>query len=137
MNKLHIHNFYTTINTSSRKEIIMTFGQKIKLLRTQNGWTMEELANRLSDDSGRSIKKGRVSVWESDKNEPSFRVAQSIGSVFNVSVDYFKDNAGPLSEYVKNDSTKEDLISIYNDLIPKRRINLLNYAKAQLNEQND
>lgn len=115
----------------------MTFGQKIKLLRNQNGWTMEELANRLSDDSGRSIKKGRVSVWESDKNEPSFRIAQSIGSVFNVSVDYFKDNAGPLSKYVKNDSTKEDLISIYNDLIPKRRINLLDYAKQQLHEQND
>ena len=46
----------------------MTFGEKLKSLRKQNGWTMEELANRLSDDSGHSIKNGRVSFWESCQN---------------------------------------------------------------------
>lgn len=125
------------LNHHVKEVLFMTFGEKLKSLRKQNGWTMEELANRLSDDSGRSIKKGRVSIWESGQNEPNFRVVQSIGSVFNVSIDYFKDNAGPLSKYVKDDRTKQELISIYNDLIPKRRINLLNYAKEQINQQNN
>lgn len=115
----------------------MSFSQKLKSLRKQHGWTMEELANRLSDDSGRSIKKGRVSVWESGQNEPSFRIVQSIGSVFNISIDYFKDGAGSSSKYIKNDITKEELIDTYNDLIPKRRIKVLDYAKNQLNEQNN
>lgn len=115
----------------------MSFSQKLKSLRKQHGWTMEELAKRLSDDSGRNIKKGRVSVWESGQNEPNFRVVQSIGSVFNVSIDYFKDDAGSLSNYVKNDSTKKKLIDVYNDLIPKRRIKVLEYAENQLDEQNN
>lgn len=115
----------------------MRLGEKIRYLRKQHGWTMEELAKRVSDDSGRSIRKGRVSIWESGQNDPNFRVVQSIANVFNVSIDYFSESANSLAKYSKDDNLKEELINIYNDLIPRRKNKLVDYARIQLNEQNN
>lgn len=59
----------------------MTFGEKIKKLRTDNGLTQEQLADRLY------VSRTAVSKWETDKGLPSIDALKEISVLFNVSLD--------------------------------------------------
>ncbi|WP_157944382.1 helix-turn-helix domain-containing protein [Apilactobacillus timberlakei] len=113
----------------------MTFGEKIKHLRQLNSWTMNDFIQRFNDENQTKVSRGRLSMWENDLNDPSFRVVQSIARMFNISVDYFGDDAKSLSKYRKDDSGANELMSIYSDLVPRRKKSLLEYARTQHNEQ--
>ncbi len=66
----------------------MNFGQKLKLLRKENGWSQDKLSERISVD-GRQISR-----YENNKITPSAEVIIKIAQAFNVSIDYLLlDNA--------------------------------------------
>ena len=59
----------------------MTFGEKIKSLREQNGITQDELAERLY------VTRTAVSKWENDKGLPSIDTLKRIAELFGVTLD--------------------------------------------------
>lgn len=114
----------------------MNFGEKLKLLRTNSGFSQLQLANILNDQYKMKVSKGRVSNWENGNNYPALITAQCIAEIFNIDMNYFKKNAGPLSEYELNNETNGQIINSFNKLSPKRRKNVIKYIESQLNEQN-
>ena len=59
----------------------MTFGEKIKSLREQNGITQEELAQKLY------VTRTAVSKWENDKGFPSIDTLKHLAELFGVTLD--------------------------------------------------
>lgn len=60
----------------------MNFGERLKALRTGQGFTQQELANRLG------VAKSVVSYYESGDRFPSYDVLVKISGVFLVTTDY-------------------------------------------------
>lgn len=59
-----------------------TIGERIKYLRTQNNWTVQQLADLINKT------KGNVSSYENNKYEPSAQTIIKICEQFNVSADW-------------------------------------------------
>ncbi len=65
----------------------MTLSEKIMSLRKKNGWSQEELAERLD------LSRQSVSKWESGESIPTLEKIIKISEIFEVSTDYLlKDN---------------------------------------------
>ena len=75
----------------------MTFGEKIKSLREQNGITQDELAERLY------VTRTAVSKWENDKGLPSIDTLKRIAELFGVTLDELVSD-----DAVKNARLAED-----------------------------
>ena len=60
----------------------MAFGDKIKVLRKEKGWTQEELSRKIEGDAR------QISRYENGKFMPSAEVIIKIAQVFDVSIDY-------------------------------------------------
>jgi transcriptional regulator with XRE-family HTH domain len=74
----------------------MILADKISMLRKQNGWSQEELAEQLG------ISRQSVSKWESGNAIPDLDRVLKLGELFGVSTDYLlKDHMEemPLSEF--------------------------------------
>lgn len=112
----------------------MTFGEKLRYLREQNGWSMTDFIKRLQDEDGIKVSRGRLSMWENDKNDPNFRVVQRIAHLFGISVDYFSDKATSLDQYrISNDGN--DFKRKFNQLVPRRKKAVIEFLDSQLSEQ--
>lgn len=59
----------------------MTFGEKLKKLRTDNNLTQDELAEKIF------ITRTAISKWESDRGYPSIDSLKTIAKFFNVTID--------------------------------------------------
>ncbi len=59
----------------------MTFGKKLKKLRTDNDLTQDELAEKIF------ITRTAISKWESDRGYPSIDSLKTIAKFFNVTID--------------------------------------------------
>jgi len=59
----------------------MTFGEKLKKLRTDSGLTQDELAEKLY------VSRTAVSKWESDRGYPNIDSLKAISEFFSVSID--------------------------------------------------
>ncbi len=59
----------------------MTFGEKLKKLRTDNNLTQDELAEKLY------VTRTAISKWESDRGYPNIESLKSISKFFSVTVD--------------------------------------------------
>ncbi|MBP5242970.1 MAG: helix-turn-helix transcriptional regulator [Clostridia bacterium] len=59
----------------------MTFGEKLQNLRKENGWTQEELAEKLF------VTRTAISKWETDKGFPSIDSLKLIANTFGVTLD--------------------------------------------------
>lgn len=60
----------------------MTFGQKLKKLRTEKNLTQKDLADQLH------VTFQTVSKWESDINEPDFSTLKEIAKLLDCSIEY-------------------------------------------------
>ena len=61
--------------------IVMTFGEKLRKLRTDRGLTQEELAEKIY------VTRTAISKWESDRGYPSIDSLKAISKFFSVSID--------------------------------------------------
>lgn len=60
----------------------MTFGQRLKDLRTINGLTQQELADRAH------IARSTLGMYEKDRRHPDFEALDQLADFFDVSLDY-------------------------------------------------
>lgn len=65
-----------------RKENTMILAEKIALLRRQNGWSQEELADQLN------VSRQAVSKWEGGTSIPDLDKILKLSALFEVSTDY-------------------------------------------------
>ena len=59
----------------------MTFGEKLKKLRTDNELTQDELAEKIY------VTRTAISKWETDKGYPSIDSLKQLSNLFEVSID--------------------------------------------------
>ena len=59
----------------------MTFGEKLRKLRTDSGLTQEELAEKIY------VTRTAISKWESDRGYPNIDSLKAISKIFSVSID--------------------------------------------------
>lgn len=64
----------------------MTFGEKLRALRDQRGWTQEQTANKLG------TSKQVISRYENNQRSPKLSVALKYAEILGVSSNYFTDN---------------------------------------------
>lgn len=104
-------------------------GSKIRELRKKNNLTLDELEKRLNAKYPNTVNfnKGKLSKWENNKDEPRLGSVAILADFFGVSVDYFMD------KQISNDKSKIQVI--YDQLVPTRQENVINYAENQLHEQ--
>lgn len=86
----------------------MKFNEKLKVLRTEKGYTQEEIATKLN------ISRQSVSKWENGINEPDIETLKKICIIFNCSIsDLIDDDKEVTNSKDKNLVSKIDnLISI-------------------------
>ena len=59
----------------------MTFGEKLKKLRCDNGLTQEQLADKIF------VTRTAISKWETDNGYPSIDSLKQLSNLFHVSID--------------------------------------------------
>lgn len=59
----------------------MTFGEKLKKLRTDNNLTQDELADKIY------VTRTAISKWETDKGYPSIDSLKQLSNLFHISID--------------------------------------------------
>lgn len=64
---------------------------RLKVLRTQKGYTQEEIANRLN------VSRQAVSRWETGKSSPDIDNLTLLGEIYEVSVDEILGNEVPVN----------------------------------------
>lgn len=62
------------------------FGQRIKKLRNDNGYSMEELAQKIG------VTKSSINMWENGGSVPKENILILLSKLFNVSIDYLLGN---------------------------------------------
>lgn len=67
----------------------MTFGEKLKILRKEKGYSQEEFAGLLN------VSRQAVSKWESDRGTPETDKLLQISNMFGVTLDYLLKTESP------------------------------------------
>ena len=108
----------------NKEEIAVIIGENIKQYRLQNGWTQQELGAKIG------ISKNAIGNYEKGFRSPKKDTMFDLANAFNISID-------DLFPPIQNDSSSNvsQIQSIYDELNPPRQVKVLNYAKIQLNEQ--
>ena len=79
----------------------MILADKIMELRKKNGWSQEELADRLN------VTRQSVSKWEGAQSVPDLERILQMSRIFGVSTDYLLKDEMEEEEYVKENSQTE------------------------------
>ena len=108
----------------NKEEIAIVIDENIKQYRLQNGWTQQELGTKIG------ISKNAIGNYEKGFRSPKKDTMFDLANAFNISIDDLfppiqKDSSSPTSS----------IQTIYDELNPPRQVKVLNYAKMQLNEQ--
>ncbi|HGL2790563.1 TPA: S24 family peptidase [Streptococcus pneumoniae] len=108
----------------NKEEIAIVIGENIKRYRLQNGWTQQELGAKIG------ISKNAIGNYEKGFRSPKKDTMFDLANAFNISID---DLFPPIQN--GSSSNASQIQSIYDELNPPRQVKVLNYAKMQLNEQ--
>ena len=82
----------------------MTLAEKISTFRKKNGWSQEELAERLN------VSRQSVSKWESAQSIPELDKIVQMSELFGVSTDQLiKDGDLPKTYAEREDTTDEKI----------------------------
>ncbi|MGV0031007.1 S24 family peptidase [Latilactobacillus curvatus] len=97
-------------------------GERIKHLRLSNGFTQEELGNRIG------LKRAAINKYEKGNVENMKRsTIEKLSSLFNVTPSYL----------MALDDNTSDILPIYNKLKPDRQEKVYKYAKNELEDQEE
>ena len=100
-------------------------GNQIKTFRKSAGFTQDELAKRLN------TTKQTISRYEKGDRKANQDMLFELCDIFGVSIDDFFPSQ---NETLQSPPTSS-IQTIYDELNPPRQVKVLNYAKRQLNEQ--
>ena len=93
-------------------------GEKIKNLRTSKGLTQSDLADILG------ITRQSISRYEKGERKADQDTLFALAEHFNISIDYF------FPSFEEN-----NIVDIYNRLVPERKSKVLSFANKQLEHQ--
>ena len=82
---------------------MMILADKIIRLRKKNGWSQEELAERLK------VSRQSVSKWEGAQSVPDLDKILQLSKIFGVSIDYLLKEEFEEEEYITEDTSEETL----------------------------
>ena len=79
----------------------MTFGERLSVLRKKNGFSQEQLAERLS------LTRQTISKWELDQSTPDISYILKLSNLFSVSTDYLIKGTDAFASTEKECSPEE------------------------------
>jgi len=100
------------------EEMIMILAEKIIRLRKRNGWSQEELAEKMQ------VSRQAVSKWEGALTVPDLEKILMLGSLFGVTTDYLLKDEIEDEEFTKeneNTSVKRITLAQANDFLEWRK----------------
>ena len=86
----------------------MTFGEKLKKLRTDKNFTQDELAEKLY------VTRTAISKWESDRGYPNIDSLKQIAKFFSITIDELL-SSGELLTIAEEDNKRKD--KYFRDLV--------------------
>ncbi|HDR4948837.1 transcriptional regulator [Bacillus thuringiensis] len=92
------------------------FGQRLRELRQNEGWTMKELGDLISNAVNSTFSSASVANWEKKGSEPPYHILAAIAQIFNVSADFLIGNSDipkPSSEQIKHHQDKVHDVNLY------------------------
>ena len=87
------------------------FGKRLKKLRKEKKYSMEQLAEIYNKSFGGKMNKSTISRYESGLQEPMYTVVVNLSKLFNVSVDYLTCMENKLD----NIELEENIIMYHRD----------------------
>ena len=105
-------------------------GDRVRKLREGRNMTQTELSEILGMKTYTTVSK-----WEKNENFPKGKDLKKLAEIFNVTSDYLLGLADSKLGKITAQSEKNEIISIYDQLENPRQEKVLNYAKEQLEEQ--
>jgi len=88
------------VSNKERQLLLMIFGEKLKTERTKQGWSQEELAEKLF------VSRQSVSKWENGQNYPSIELIIKISDLFGLTIDELLRSDEELTKKVIKDGKK-------------------------------
>lgn len=107
----------------------MFYLNKIKILREENGWTQNFLAEKMN------ISRQVLSNYENEINQPSPDMLIKFANIFQCSIDYLLGREDDFGVIAINDKTAElspdgqELLTIFDSLAPEYQAQILEYAR--------
>ena len=105
-------------------------GDRVRKLREGRNMTQTELSEILGMKTYTTVSK-----WEKNENFPKGKDLKKLAEIFNVTSDYLLGLADSKLGKITAQSEKNEIISIYDQLENLRQEKVLDFAKEQLEEQ--
>lgn len=105
-------------------------GDRVRKLREGRNMTQTELSETLGMKTYTTVSK-----WEKNENFPKGKDLKKLAEIFNVTSDYLLGLTDDKLKKITTQNEKTEIISIYDQLEEPRQEKVLNYAKEQLEEQ--
>ena len=111
---------------------ISVFGTRLRLLRKEKGWSMDQMIEKLNEVASSTISKSSVSRWESGAREPMLTTVQLLSSFYGVSPAWLMgqtdDRNGTEPKIDDTDNYGKALMKIYNSLSDRNKAKLVAFA---------
>lgn len=106
----------------------MSLADRIKSVRTRNGYTQRDLARVLS------VKPATISAWEVGRNEPSLSMVKKLANVLGVSFEYLAGVDSKPDDDEKTLTTNQKLVaySIDPDISDEERKDIIEMVKIAM-----
>lgn len=107
-------------------------GGRIRKLRESRNMTQTELSEILGMKTYTTVSK-----WEKNENFPKGKDLKKLAEIFNVTSDYLLGLSDTELGKITTQNEHPEILTIYNQLEEPKQEKVLDYAKEQLEEQNN
>lgn len=107
-------------------------GDRIRKLRESRNMTQTELSEILGMKTYTTVSK-----WEKNENFPKGKDLKKLAEIFNVTSDYLLGLSDTKLGKITTQNEQPEILTIYNQLEEPKQEKVLDYAKEQLEEQNN
>lgn len=107
-------------------------GDRIRKLRESRNMTQTELSEILGMKTYTTVSK-----WEKNENFPKGKDLKKLAEIFNVTSDYLLGLSDTKLGKITTQNDHPEILTIYNQLEEPKQEKVLDYAKEQLEEQNN
>ena len=107
-------------------------GDRIRKLRESRNMTQTELSEILGMKTYTTVSK-----WEKNENLPKGKDLKKLAEIFNVTSDYLLGLSDTKLGKITTQNEPPEILTIYNQLEEPKQEKVLDYAKEQLEEQNN
>lgn len=105
-------------------------GDRVRKLRESRNMTQTELSEILGMKTYTTVSK-----WEKNENFPKGKDLKKLAEIFNVTSDYLLGLTDDKLKKITTQNEKTEILTIYNQLEEPRQEKVLDFANAQLDEQ--